>query len=415
MSSTTPATAAPDAGSISRDGKITVGLVLLCQVAHFLTFAAIPLLLPLIREDMDLNFTQAGALSAAGMLSYALGQVPAGYLSDRFGPRRLFFVGLLGWSALSLSFGLMHNFWLALAALFFAGAFRALLFAPGLALLASWFPPQRRATAMSLLLLGGTSGSILLALTGPLLAGLYGWRAAFILFAALGVGAALLYGAFAKEKPRQRASQPLSLPDAFQVARFPIMWVCSGLQFVRFSVVMGFNFWLPSFLVADRGFSIPAAGLVMAMSAALSAPSNTLGAYVSDRLRNPPLVIGAALVVLAGAAALIPAVETIPLLLAVIAVYSVFQGFYFGPLFLVPVEVLGTRVAGTAIGFSNLFANIGGFISIYTLGAIRDVAGSFAWGFVGISAACLGGVALSVLLARMRSRALSTRSGAALA
>ena len=38
----------------------------------------------------------------------------------------------------------------------------------------------------------------------------------------------------------------------------------------------------------------------MAMSAALMAPSSTLGGYVSDRLKNPPLVIGAALAILAG-------------------------------------------------------------------------------------------------------------------
>ena len=392
---------------MGRDGIITVGLVVFCQVVHFLTFAAIPLLLPLIREDLDINFTQAGMLSAAGMLSYALAQIPAGYLSDRFGPRRLFFIGLLGWSVLSLIFGLIHAFWLVLVTLFVAGAFRALLFAPGLALLASWFPPQRRATAMSLFLLGGASGSILLSLSGPLLAERYGWRVTFIVFAALGAGAACLYGAFARDKPRSQKLTPISVSNLLEIARFPILWVCSWLQFVRFAVVMGFIFWLPSFLVADRGFSLPAAGVIMAMSAALSASSNTLGAYVSDRLRNPPLVIGGALAVLACAAALLPAVESVPALLAVIAVYSSFHGFYFGPLFLVPVEVLGSRVVGTTIGFSNLFANIGAFVCVYALGAIRDEAGSFAWGFRGISAACLAGVVLAMVLSRMRTRALS--------
>lgn len=127
--------------------------MVLCQVIHWLTFAAIPLLLPLIRADLEINFTQAGMLSAAGMASYALGQIPAGYLADRFGPRRLFFVGLLGWSMLSLSLGMIHSFSPAVVNQFLAGAFRALLFAPGLALLASWFPAQRRATAMSLFLL----------------------------------------------------------------------------------------------------------------------------------------------------------------------------------------------------------------------------------------------------------------------
>jgi len=396
---------------VSRDGIVTVQLVVLCQVALFLTFAAIPLFLPLIREDLGINFTQAGLLSAAAMLSYALGQIPAGYLSDRFGPRRLLFVGLLGWSLLCFGFGLVRSFWLALAVLFVAGAFRALLFAPGLALLASWFPPQRRATAMSLLLLGGTTGSVLLSLAGPFLAGLYGWRVAFVLFASAGITAACLYGAFAREKPSERRSRPPVPADIARIARFPIVWVCGGLQFVRFAAVMGFNFWLPSFLVADRGMSVPAAGLVMAMSAALSAPSNTLGAYVSDRLGNPPLVIGGSLAVLAGMAALLPMAGSTPLLLVAIAIYSVFYGFYFGPLFLVPVEALGTRVAGSAIGFSNLFANIGGFLAIYALGAIRDRAGSFTGGFLAIGGLCLAGVLLAGVLARLRGRMPVAKAG----
>ena len=395
---------------MSRDGVNTVGLVVSCQVAHFLTFAAIPLLLPAIRADLEINFTQAGLLSAAASLSYAFAQVPAGYLSDRFGPRRLYFIGLLAWSVLSVGFGLIHAFWLALINLFVAGAFRAFLFAPGLALLASWFPPQRRATAMSLFLLGGAGGSVILSLAGPLLAERYGWRAVFILFAVIGLGMACLYGVYAKERPLLQKRKPLTVSDVLEMARFPILWVCGWLQFVRFAVVMGFNFWLPSFLVADRGFSLPAAGVVMAMSAALSAPSNTLGAYVSDRLKNPPLVIGSALGVLAFAAALLPQVQSTAMLFLVVAVYSIFLGFYFGPLFLVPVEVLGSRVAGTTIGFANLFANIGGFVCVYTLGVVRDLAGSFAWGFYGISVACVIGVVLAAVLARMRTRALVSRS-----
>ena len=349
-------------------------------------------------------------LSAAVTLTYALGQIPAGYLSDRFGPKRLFFIGLLGWSSLSLCFGLIHVFWLAMLTQLLAGVFRALLFAPGLALLASWFPPERRATAMSLYMLGGFAGTIVLSLGGPLLTALYGWRAAFISFAALGVATAFVYKAIAKEKPRTLPLQHLALSDIFQLFRYPIMWVCSGLQFVRFSVVTAFNFWLPSLLVADRGLSVQAAGLVMAMSAAFTAPSNTLGGYVSDRLKNPPLVIGGALTILACTSTLLVVVESIPLLLLVIAVNSVFLQFYFGPLFFVPVEVLGQRTAGTATGFSNLFANIGGFLTAYALGVVRDRAGTFTWGFIGISALCLTGVALSVVLARMRKRTLAAHA-----
>jgi len=398
--------AAPAAVPVGRERTRTVTLVVLSQVVHFLTISAIALLLPLIREDLGISFTQAGLLSVAATLSYGLMQIPAGFLADRFGPGRPFFFGLFGWSAMCLAFGMVHAYWLALLTLLIAGAFRALLFAPGLALLASWFPSGRRATAMSLFMLGGFSGSILLALAGPPLAERYGWRAAFIGFAALGVGTAFLYRALAREKPRTQPLRQIAPAEVLRLAAYPIMWVCSGLQFVRFTVVTAFNFWLPSLLVADRGLSVQAAGLVMAMSAALTASSNTLGGYVSDRLRNPPLVIGGALAILACTSALLTAVDSIPLLLAVIAVNSVFLQFYFGPLFVVPMEALGPRFAGSATGFANLFANIGGLTTAYALGVVKDHTGTFTPGFVGVSLVCLAGVALAVVLARMRRAAV---------
>ena len=395
---------------MGRTGVATVSLVMLCQLVHGITFSAIPLLLPLIRDDLHVSFTEAGLISAAATVSYAMGQIPAGYLSDRFGPRRLFFIGLMGWSAFSLIFGLVHGFWLAVLNQLCAGAFRALLFAPGLALLSAWFPPERRATAMSLYMVGGFAGTIVLSLAGPLLTARYGWRAAVMFLAALGIVAALVYHRYAREKPRTQPLQQLRFAEIVQLARHPILWVCNALQFVRFMVVTAFNVWLPSLLVIDRGFSVQHAGLLFAMSAAFTASSNALGGYVSDRLRNPPLVIGSALLVLACTSSLLVIVESTPLLIAVIALNAVFLQFYFGPLFLVPMEILGPRIAGTATGFSNLFANIGGFLTAFALGVIKDRTGQFAVGFLGISAVCLLGAGLAALLARMRRRALAARA-----
>lgn len=405
MSSTSPA-AAMARGANGRDGVTTVTLVVLCQLFHGLTFSGLPMFLPLIREDLQITFSQAGLLSAAATLTYAFGQVPAGYLSDRFGPRRLFFVGLLGWSTLSLTLGLVHTFWLAVLNQLVAGAFRALLFAPGMSLLVSWFRPERRATAMSLYMVGGFAGTIVLSLFGPWLAHELGWRWTFMMLAALGIAASLVYRAWAREKPRGAGVKQPGLAEMLGLLRHRILWVCSAIQFIRFSVVTAVNFWLPSLLVADRGFSLQAAGFVTAMSAAFTAPSNTVGGYVSDRLKNPPLVIGASLIVLACSATLLVTVESVTVMLLAVAVSSVFLQFYFGPLFLVPMEVLGQRTAGMTTGISNLFANIGGFLTAYALGVVKDQAGSFKWGFVGVSVLCLAGVGLTVILARMRRAAL---------
>jgi sugar phosphate permease len=395
--------------SAQRDGPTTVALVIICQVVHTLTFGGIALFLPLIREDLQISFSQAGILSAAATLTYALGQVPAGYLSDRFGPRRLFFAGLMGWSLLSLSLALIHSFWAAVINQLVAGGLRALLFVPGLVLLRSWFPPQRQATAISLYMVGGFAGNVLLSLAGPLLAQHLGWRFTFICFSVLGIFAAVAYWALAKEKPRNAAAGNFGIVDALQLLKHRLLWICSAIQFIRFSVVTAYIFWLPSMLLADRGLSLQTAGLIVAMSAAFSAPSNALGAYASDRLKNPPLVIGGSLAVLACTSVLLVLVESTPALLLVIAVNAVFMPFYFGPLFLVPVEVLGARNAGTATGFSNLFANIGGLLCAYGLGVVKDKFGTFMWGFIGIGLLCVIGVALSVVLARMRKSALAAQ------
>jgi nitrate/nitrite transporter NarK len=390
-----------------RERGVNVALMILCQVCHSLTFVGVALFLPLIRDDLQITYTEAGVLSAAATLSYALGQIPAGYLADRYGARRLFFLGLTGWSFLSLALGLIHSYWLAVANLFAAGAFRAMLFAPGLSLLASWFPPERGATAMGLYMVGGYAGHILLALAGPLLAGAFGWRPTFILFAFFGLAAATVFFAVGEGQPRRRRrSAPLAPAEALGLLRRPILWVCCAIQFARFSAVTAFAFWLPMLLVADRGFSLSAAGLLAALSAACAVPSNALGGLLSDRLRNPPLVIGGSLLALAACCLLVVRVESLAALVAVVAAGSVFLQLYFGPLFHVPVEILGQRAAGTATGFTNLFANLGGLATAYTLGAVKDATGSFAWGFHGVAAVCLAGAALAIPLARLRRRAL---------
>jgi MFS transporter, ACS family, D-galactonate transporter len=392
--------------SSRRDAVTTVSLVVFCQGFQALTIGGIALFLPLIREDLGMTFSQAGTLSAATTFTYMLGQIPAGYLTDRFGPKRLFFIGILGSTLLSLNFGMIQSYPAAVANQLVSGVFRALLFAPGVTLIASWFPPDRKATAMGIFVIGGVSGNTFLSLVGPFLVGHYGWRPPFIAFAALGVLAAFAYFALGKEKPAG-PKHPVGMLDAFRLARYPIMWVCAGIQFIRFGVTTSFHFWLPSLLVADRGLSLKAAGLIAAMAFVLTGPSNALGGYVSDRLRNPPLVIGGSLVVLACTSALLVVVDSVPAVVLVVAVNAVFLQFYFGPLFYVPVEVLGQRVAGISTGFSNMFANLGGLTFAYALGVVKDTAGAFRWGFIATSALCVAGVALAFLLARMRRSALS--------
>lgn len=393
-----------DSARGKRDRIVTVSLLILCQSFQALTIGGIALFLPLIRKDLELSFTQGGTLSAATILVYALMQIPAGYLADRFGSKRLFVIGILGTTTLSLTFGLVSEFWQALANQTLSGLFRAFLFAPGLTLLASWFPPHRRATAMALFLVGGFAGNFVLDIVGPLLVTEFGWRFPFISFSSVGILTALVFLRFGKEPPRTSKQQKVGMFEAFKLFRYRVMWVCGVIQYVRLATMQGIAFWLPSLLVDEKGLSLQVTGLIIALRAAIIAPSTILGGYISDKLKNPPLVIGFSLIILAITTALFGLAANTTVLIALIAINAVFVQLYFGPLFAVPVEILGLDNSGTSTGFSNLFANVGSFSFVYLLGVLKDRTGLFESGFYAIAGCCIIGLAFTVLLARMRRK-----------
>lgn len=391
---------------MKNDRAITVSLTVLCQSFQALSIGGIALFLPLIRKDLGLNFAQGGSLAAATTLVYALMQIPAGHLSDRFSPKRLFIIGVLGSTVLSLTFGLVTEYWLALINQTLSGFFRALLFTPGMALLTGWFPPDRRATATGLYLVGGMSGSVVFSIIGPWIVAVSDWRTAFVSVAALGILCSLVLLKFGKESPTQPARRKGgSIFEAFELFRYRFMWLCGSIQFVRFATVMSISFWLPSLLINERGIPVHYAGYIVAAQAILIAPSNVLGGYISDRLKNPILVIAVSLLVLGVTATLMVSVHSLALLIAMVAVNAVFLQMYFGPLFSIPVEILGAQKAGISTGFSNFFANIGAFSITYLLGFLKDHTGGFRYGFYSITGLCLIGFILTMILSSVRRKA----------
>ena len=99
-------------------------------------------------------------------------------------------------------------------------------------------------------------------------------------------------------------------------------------------------------------------------------------------------------------------VDNIIVLVIIIIINSIFIQAYFGPLFSIPVEVLGERTTATTTGFSNLFANIGSFSFTYLLGILKDISGSFFSGFIAIAISCVFGLGLTAVLAKIRRKAL---------
>ena len=77
---------------------------------------------PLIGRDLALNDEQMGWVFAAFTLAYALFEIPAGYLGDRIGPRRVLLRIVLWWSFFTVATGWMRNLWSLIITRFLFGA-----------------------------------------------------------------------------------------------------------------------------------------------------------------------------------------------------------------------------------------------------------------------------------------------------
>ncbi|MBI2088052.1 MAG: MFS transporter [Deltaproteobacteria bacterium] len=386
----------------AHDRAANIFLVTLCLSFQAVPLAGVALFLPLIRNDLNLSFTQGGALAAARTLTYALMQIPAGYLADRYGLRKVFFIGVLGSTVLGVTFGLVAGYWQALLNQAATGFFNALLFISALALLASWFGAQRRATAMALPLIGLLAGTLAINTIGPPLAEQFNWRIPFISFAATGILASFTYLWLAKEAPHAGSRQKLSVVDALRLFRSRFMWACGVVQYVRLGVVQGTAFWLPSLLIDEKGLSLQATGLIIAFWTLISAPSNIIGGYMSDRLKKPTLIIGISLIILAVTTAALVNVDKVAPLTILLLINGAFIQFYFGPLFAVPLEKYGAHMTGTLSGFGNFFANVGAFTLTYLLGVLKDQSGFFESGFYALAGVCLLGLMFTILLEKIR-------------
>jgi nitrate/nitrite transporter NarK len=386
------------------NGQKTLQILLILLLLSFQTVsgAGIALLLSDIRSDLGLSFTEAGTLAAANIFTYALMQMPAGYLADRHGLQRVFFVGAVGTTLLLSTFGLIGSFAQAIVNQALAGAFHAFLFQAGLALLASWFGAERRATAMGLTLVGIFSGQLLINAMAPVLAQQSSWRLPFIAFGVAGLLSSMAYLRYGRGISGSAKAHGTNVADALRLFRHPFMWVCGLIQFIRLGIIQGISFWLPSLLTDEKGLAVGMAGLILALRSVLIAPSTIVGGYLSDRLRQPTLVMAVSLVILAGTTAALIPTGSGALLIGLILINAIFVQFYFGPTFALPVERYGTRMMGTVSGFGNFFANLGAFSLTYLIGALKDDTGGFAPGFYVLTGASLTGLMLTGVLEKMR-------------
>ena len=250
-------------------------------------------LVPLIRVDLQLSDTQIGMLQglAFALLYGGLG-IPVGWLAERYSRVGIIAIATAFWSIATALSGTATNFMQMLLARVGVGTGEAGFTAPTSSLVADHFPRERRASAMSLIMLGLPLGAMLGALLAGVIAERWGWRAVFYAFGIPGLLVALLVWLGLTEPHRGLADgataqrqQPSPLRAVFShIWTVPsLRWIVIGGSICSIGIQGVAQFMVLYFV---RGFQMPisrAAALFGLVSGASLAVGLVAGAFGTDR------------------------------------------------------------------------------------------------------------------------------------
>lgn len=260
------ASANPSPPLAGRPGR-TLALLLLSVVAtiNFVDRQLLSVLAEPIRQDLGLSDTQLGLLTGLAFgLFYAVMGIPAALLADRFHRVRLVAAACVLWSGFTGACAFATSFTHLALARFGVGVGEAGGTAPSLSILADYYPPHQRPAVIGLFTANGPLGVFVGASLGGWAAGQFGWRAAFLLVAAIGLGAALLL-ALAVREPERGGLDPVPTRDRGAARLVPtarefmsrptLRWLlfASGVSaFVSYAMLS----WIPAFLMRVQGMPL---------------------------------------------------------------------------------------------------------------------------------------------------------------
>ncbi len=226
---------------------------------------------------------------------YAAAGIPIARWADGWVRRSIIALGLAAWSGFTAASGLARNFTQMALARIGVGVGEAALSPPAHSLLADYFPPERRATAMGIYSMGIHVGILVGLVLGGMLEDAYGWRKAFFVVGLPGLALALVVRLTVREPVRggmERESRPSvgsEVPSAGEVLRY--LWARKSFRHLAFATGLtafggyAFAVWGPTFLrrVHDMGGAEAGRSLGIAIGVS-GAIGSVLAGVIADRL-----------------------------------------------------------------------------------------------------------------------------------
>ena len=355
-----------------------VGVLTLTNVVGFVDRQILSLLVPSIERDLRISDTQMSYLIGLSFsVFYTLVGLPVARWADRASRRNIMALGIALWSIMTTLSGVAQTYPTLLLTRIGVGVGEATNNAPGISLIADYFPHERLGTAMSVYSLGVFLGSGLAYLVGgqvvglvaqhdtfvwPVVGEIRAWQSVFFIVGLPGLLVSLLM--FSVREPQRDTRAAAAVPLRTFVKYVRTNWrsfLSHSLGFgLSGTVNFGIAAWLATFLIRSYGFTPARAGTVQGvLTMTVGVAGVVLGGRVADQFArqghtDAAMRVGiiAAVGMLVSASAY-PLMPTASLTIAWLAVVNFFAAFPWGAAAAAAAEIVPSsmRAQGAAVYF----------------------------------------------------------------
>lgn len=378
-----------------------------------------------IQDAYGFSSAKFGIILTSASLVYAAGQFINGNLTDRLGPRKLFFIGAIGAVAGNFLFGLSGNFVLFFITWMIAIYFLSMGWAPSMKLLYNWFPQNKWG------FYGGISNAfcffgsaIVLPITGLCIEH-FGWRSAFFIPPLFTLVMGIIFVIVVRNTPQEdgfeiewqndanvdNTHEKITAKDYIEVLKNKKMLVVDICYFLTNMLRWALASWVVKILmdspeIGGFGLAVVTASLIGSMMHWGGAALCIVSGWVQDKIFHGErwqtificfLLSGLPLLYLTKGASILDTGYGIPLICAIMFVGGGLIQTICAPIFNIPGDILGNRLAATGVGIMNGFGYLGAAFAGVGFGALMDAIGGTNSFYV-ITAICILGAILSLFL-----------------
>ena len=386
---------APPGQVPSRARHVVLGFIIVLAVITYIDRVCISQAAPDIRHDLGLNEKQMGWVFFAFTATYALFEIPAGRMGDKFGPRGVLMKVVVMWSVFTALTGAAWNYVSLLVCRIFFGAGEAGCFPNATKIFTIWLPSNERVRAQSLLWLSARWGGAFTPMLVAAVLAFVNWRWAFVIFGAMGVVWAVAFYRWFRDRPREHPSvnaAELALLDGAErnapshaavpwakLLRSRAVWLL-WLQY--FCMSYGWYFyvtWLPTYLREARHVSLEKSAVLAGLPLFFGGFGCLAGGWLARQLgnrwndvRRARRVTASTGLFAAGAfTVLAMRIDSPALAMVVLGLASFANDLALAPDWVACMDV-GGRLAGSLSGSMNMMGNLGGAIGPVVVGYILN-------------------------------------------